>query len=121
MNLVPYLLFFSIYSLLSSRSTHERALTTYLEQPLSDRWYASAYEVEGPLFQVVMSLALHTPTLWKRHRLQHLKRKCTTEIPNNFYKINFPEKDRIKVFVLEKIEKKKCKNDCSGKIFQFNF
>lgn len=75
MHLIPYLLFYSIYTLLSSRSTHEKALATYLEQPVSERWLASGYEVEGPLFQVTLSLALHTPTVWQRHRIQHLKRE----------------------------------------------
>lgn len=72
---LPYLLQYSIYTLLSSRSTHEKALLTYLEQPVSDRWLISAYEVEGPLFQVTLSLALHTPTLWNQNRIQHLKRR----------------------------------------------
>lgn len=75
MHLIPYLLFYSIYTLLSSRSTHEKALATYLEQSVSERWLASGYEVEGPLFQLTLSLALHTPQLWQRHRIQHLKRK----------------------------------------------
>lgn len=76
MHFVPYLLFYSIYTLFSSRSfsREEKSLSTYLEQTVSDRWLASAYEVEGPLFQLALSLALHTPVIWKRNRVQHLKR-----------------------------------------------
>lgn len=80
MHFVPYSLFFSIYTLLSSRSfsREEKSLSTFLELPPSDRWLASAYDVEGPLFQITLSLALHTPTLWKKHRIQHLKRLMVT-------------------------------------------
>lgn len=80
MHLIPYLLFYAIYILLSSRSftREEKSLVTYLEQVVSDRWLASAYEVEGPLFQITHSLALHTPAIWKRNRIQHLKRLIVT-------------------------------------------
>lgn len=76
MHLVPYLLFYSLYILLSSRSfsREEKILASYLGLAVSDRWLESAYEVEGPFFQISLSLALHTPDVWKRNRLQHLKR-----------------------------------------------
>lgn len=76
MHLVPYSLFYAIYILLSSRSfsREEKTLTTYIEQPVSERWLTSAYDVEGPMFQLTMSLALHTPATWKQNRIQHLKR-----------------------------------------------
>lgn len=80
MHLIPYLLFYAIYTLLSSRSftREEKTLSTYLELPVSDRWLTSAYDTEGPLFQITHSLALHTPALWRRHRIQHLKRLLVT-------------------------------------------
>lgn len=76
MHLVPYLLFYAIYILLSSRSfsREEKTLATYLGQTVSERWLECAYEVEGPFFQITLSLALHTPDIWKRNRIQHLKR-----------------------------------------------
>lgn len=76
MHLVPYLLFYAIYILLSSRSftREEKTLATYLTQQPSERWLEYAYEVEGPFFQITLSLALHTPEIWKRNRIQHLKR-----------------------------------------------
>ncbi|KAJ6631770.1 Protein purity of essence [Pseudolycoriella hygida] len=76
MHLVPYLLFYSLYIFLSSRSftREEKQLTTALTSPINERWLESAYEVEGPLYQITLSLALHTPDLWKKHRIAHLKR-----------------------------------------------
>lgn len=76
MHLVPYSLFYAIYILLSSRSfsREEKTLATYLGQAVSERWLECAYEVEGPFYQITLSLALHTPDVWKRNRLQHLKR-----------------------------------------------
>lgn len=76
MHLVPYLLFYALYMLLSSRSfsREEKIIASFLGTPASERWLESAYEVEGPLFQITLSLALHTPDVWKRNRLQHLKR-----------------------------------------------
>lgn len=76
MHLVPYSLFYSLYILLSSRSftREEKTLTTFLTTPPSDRWLESAYEIEGPFYQITLSLALHTYDVWKRNRLQHLKR-----------------------------------------------
>lgn len=76
MHLVPYLLFYALYLLLSSRSfsREEKTLTTYLNQAPSDKWLETAYDVEGPLYQLVLSLALHTPDLWRKNKLAHLKR-----------------------------------------------
>lgn len=76
MHLVPYLLFYGLYILLSSRSftKEEKTLATFLGQAPSERWLECAYEVEGPFYQLTLSLALHTPGVWKTNRLQHLKR-----------------------------------------------
>lgn len=76
MHLVPYLLFYSLYMLLSSRSfsREEKILASYLGTAVSERWLECSYDVEGPLFQITLSLALHTNDVWKRHRLLHLKR-----------------------------------------------
>lgn len=49
-------------------------MTTYLTAAVSDRWLECAYEVEGPLYQITLSLALHTPANWAKYRVQHLKR-----------------------------------------------
>lgn len=57
-----------------SFSREEKTLVTYLSAVPSDRWLECAYEVEGPLYQATLSLALHTPALWAKYRLQHLKR-----------------------------------------------
>lgn len=76
MHLVPYLLFYSLYILLSSRSytREEKALTTALTSAINERWLECAYEIEGPFYQCTLSLALHTPNLWQKHKVAHLKR-----------------------------------------------
>uniref|UniRef100_A0A2M4DPD5 Putative e3 ubiquitin-protein ligase ubr4 n=1 Tax=Anopheles darlingi TaxID=43151 RepID=A0A2M4DPD5_ANODA len=76
MHLVAYLLFYGLYTLLSSRSysREEMILSAFIALKPSERWLECAYEAEGPLYLLTMSLALHTPELWTRHKLIHLRR-----------------------------------------------
>uniref|UniRef100_A0A182YND8 Uncharacterized protein n=1 Tax=Anopheles stephensi TaxID=30069 RepID=A0A182YND8_ANOST len=76
MHLVAYLLFYGLYTLLSSRSysREEMILSGFIAHKASERWLECAYEAEGPLYLLAMSLALHTPELWSRHKLVHLQR-----------------------------------------------
>ncbi|XP_055380592.1 protein purity of essence [Condylostylus longicornis] len=76
MHLVPYLLFYSLYMLLSARtsSREEKNLTTYLALPVGEKWLECAYDVDGPLYQITLSLALHSPTIWRNNKVTHLKR-----------------------------------------------
>uniref|UniRef100_A0A182NQY2 UBR-type domain-containing protein n=1 Tax=Anopheles dirus TaxID=7168 RepID=A0A182NQY2_9DIPT len=76
MHLVAYLLFYGLYTLLSSRSysREEMILSGFIAHKPSERWLECAYEAEGPLYLLTMSLALHTPELWSRHKLVHLQR-----------------------------------------------
>lgn len=101
MHLVPYLLFYGLYTLLSARSINsreEKTLVSYLEAPVNAKWLECAYEVDGPLFQITLSLALHTPELWKKYRIQHMRRllmlahvrNCSPSAMKNF--LTGPEK-----------------------------
>jgi E3 ubiquitin-protein ligase UBR4 len=76
MHLVPYLLFYSLYILMTLRSysREEKTLTGFLTSPITGKWLECAYDIEGPLYQITLSLAIHTPEIWSRHKLQHLKR-----------------------------------------------
>ncbi|XP_023302423.2 protein purity of essence [Lucilia cuprina] len=76
MHFVPYLLFYAVYLLLSSRSAarDSKTLLTYLTAAASEKWLESAYEVEGPLYMLTVSLALHSHETWQKHRIAHLKR-----------------------------------------------
>lgn len=76
MHLVPYLMFFSLYISLSTRSyiREEKTLTAFLNQPINEKWLESAYEVDGPAYQAVMSIVLHTQEMWTKNRIQYLKR-----------------------------------------------
>lgn len=80
MHLVPYLMFFALYISLSSRSyaREEKNLTVFLNQPVSEKWLESAYEVEGTIYQTVITLALHTPEMWLKNRIKFLKRLIVT-------------------------------------------
>ena len=75
MHFVPYLLFYAVYLLLSSRSAarDSKTLLTYLTASVSEKWLESAYDVEGPLYMLTVSLALHSHETWQKHRLSHLK------------------------------------------------
>lgn len=86
MHLVPYLLFYALYILLSSRSysREEKTLTTFLGQAVNERWLECSYEVEGPFYQITLSVALHTPGVWRTHRLQHLRRLIAMSQVRNF-------------------------------------
>lgn len=76
MHFVPYLLFYAVYLLLSSRSAarDSKTLLTYLTAPPSEKWLECAYDVEGPLYMITVSLALHSHETWQKHRIAHLKR-----------------------------------------------
>lgn len=76
MHLMPYLMFFSLYISLSTRLyTHEeKKLTAFLNQPINEKWLESAYEVDGPAYQIVLSIVLHTPEMWSKNRIKYLKR-----------------------------------------------
>ncbi|XP_030384737.1 protein purity of essence [Scaptodrosophila lebanonensis] len=76
MHFVPYLLFYAVYLLLSSRSAarDSKTLLTYLTAPPSDKWLECGYEVDGPLYMITISLSLHSRELWNKHKVSHLKR-----------------------------------------------
>lgn len=76
MHFVPYLLFYAVYLLLSSRSAarDSKTLLNYLTAAPSDKWLECGYEVDGPLYMITISLSLHSRELWNKHKLAHLKR-----------------------------------------------
>ncbi|XP_068151498.1 protein purity of essence [Drosophila tropicalis] len=76
MHFVPYLLFYAVYLLLSSRSAarDSKTLLTYLTAAPSEKWLECGYEVDGPLYMLTISLSLHSRDLWNKHKLAHLKR-----------------------------------------------
>lgn len=76
MHLVPYLMFFALYISLSTRSftREEKNLTAFLAQTVSEKWLESAYDIDGPVYETVLSIVLHTPEMWAKNRLKFLKR-----------------------------------------------
>lgn len=76
MHLVPYLMFFSLYISLSTRSytREEKALQAFLNQPINEKWLESSYDIDGPIYQIVLSIVLHTPEMWAKNRVKYLKR-----------------------------------------------
>jgi E3 ubiquitin-protein ligase UBR4 len=69
MHLVPYLMFFALYISLSTRSytREEKNLTAFLAQPVGEKWLESSYEIDGPVYQAVVSIVLHTPDMWAKN------------------------------------------------------
>ncbi|ALC38729.1 poe [Drosophila busckii] len=76
MHFVPYLLFYAVYLLLSSRSAARDAKTllNYITTAPSEKWLECGYEVDGPLYMLTISLSLHSRELWFKHKMAHLKR-----------------------------------------------
>lgn len=76
MQLVPYLMFFALYISLSTRSyvREEKSLTSFLAQAVGEKWLESSYEVDGPVYQTVLSIVLHSHDSWKKNRVQFLRR-----------------------------------------------
>lgn len=52
----------------------EASLIGYLEAHNSERWIETAYEAEGPLYWLTMSILLHSSDQWNMHRMTHLRR-----------------------------------------------
>jgi E3 ubiquitin-protein ligase UBR4 len=73
--LIPYLIHIAIYVLNTTRAfqREERNLASFLAAPV-DKWVASSYELDSPLYAVVVSLFVQTLDQWKEHRLLFLRR-----------------------------------------------
>lgn len=46
----------------------------YLDNASPEKWIESAYEAEGPLYWLAMSILVHQPERWSAHRVSHLRR-----------------------------------------------
>lgn len=76
MHLVPYLMFFALYISLATRSyaREEKTLSAFLSSGVSEKWLESSYEIDGPTYQAVLSIVLHTPEMWAKNRVKFLSR-----------------------------------------------
>ncbi|KAG8222860.1 hypothetical protein J437_LFUL003505 [Ladona fulva] len=77
MHLVPYLIHMALYVINTTRSgpREEKALTTYLDNAVTERWLDSSFEAEGPLYYAAFSPLLHSGERWSQGtRINHLKR-----------------------------------------------
>ncbi|XP_046403829.1 E3 ubiquitin-protein ligase UBR4 isoform X2 [Ischnura elegans] len=77
MHLVPYLIHMALYVINTTRSgpREEKALTTYLDNTVPDRWLDSSFEADGPLYYAALSPLLHSGQRWSQGtRLSHLRR-----------------------------------------------
>lgn len=80
-------MFFALYISLSTRSftREEKNLTSFLNQPVGEKWLESAYEVDGPVYQMVLSIVLHSPESWSQNRVKFLKRVLTAYHVRHLY------------------------------------
>lgn len=46
----------------------------YLENTSTEKWIESAYNAEGPLYWLTMSVLVHNPERWQANRISHLRR-----------------------------------------------
>lgn len=46
----------------------------YLDNSSLEKWIESAYDAEGPLYWLTMSLLVHPPERWQANRVAHLRR-----------------------------------------------
>ncbi|XP_071445233.1 E3 ubiquitin-protein ligase UBR4 isoform X2 [Hetaerina americana] len=77
MHLVPYLIHMALYVINTTRSgpREEKALTTYLDNSVPDRWLDSSFEADGPLYYAALSPLLHSGQRWAQGtKLSHLRR-----------------------------------------------
>lgn len=76
MCLVPYLMFFALYMSLATRSyiREEKTLSAFLNLAVSEKWLESAYDIDGPVYESILSIVLHTPEMWAKNRVKFLKR-----------------------------------------------
>lgn len=90
MQLVPYLMFFTLYISLSTRSyvREEKNLASFLAQAVGEKWLESSYEVDGPVYQTVLSIVLHSYDSWKKDRVQFLKRLLVAYHTRSLYPSN---------------------------------
>ncbi|KAB0801611.1 hypothetical protein PPYR_03797 [Photinus pyralis] len=76
MHLIPYLVHIALYVINTTRISkrEETSLLAFLENKSSEKWVECAYDAEGPLYWIVLSILVHSPQSWNVHKLVHLKR-----------------------------------------------
>lgn len=52
----------------------ETSLMQYLENTSPEKWIESAYDAEGPLYWLTMSILVHNAERWQNNRISHLRR-----------------------------------------------
>lgn len=80
-------MFFALYISLSTRSyvREEKNLTSFLGQIVGEKWLESSYEVDGPVYQMVLSIVLHSHESWKKNRVHFLKRVLVSYHARHLY------------------------------------
>lgn len=75
MQLIPHIMHMALYVINTTRSSQreEKNLANFLKLPV-EKWVESCYEVEGPLYWMVMAVHIYDQNIWKRERLTFLKR-----------------------------------------------
>ncbi|CAG9835872.1 unnamed protein product [Diabrotica balteata] len=76
MHLIPYLIHVALYVINTTRvnKREEANLMSYIEATNPEKWIETAYDAEGPLYWITMSILLHSRQQWQAHRLSHFRR-----------------------------------------------
>lgn len=87
MHIIPYLIHMALYVINTTRcgSKEEKALSAYVDTAPNDRWVEMSYAADGPLYWMVLSLLVHSPSRWQRNRLVHLRRAIVTAQVRHVY------------------------------------
>ncbi|KAF6041006.1 ubr4 [Bugula neritina] len=75
MLLIPYELLLALYVIINKRtaSVKEKNLRAFADTPKA-KWVESSYEVDGPAYWLIISLALWSTEEWKKQKLVFLQR-----------------------------------------------
>ncbi|XP_008551349.1 E3 ubiquitin-protein ligase UBR4 isoform X1 [Microplitis demolitor] len=76
MHIIPYLIHMALYVMNTTRASvkEEQQIMNYLKSSPSSAWLDQCYEAEGPLYQITLSLIVHSPVLWQEKKIIHLQR-----------------------------------------------
>lgn len=80
MHIIPYLIHMALYVINTTRcgAREEKTLSAYVDTAPNERWIEVSYAAEGPLYWMVLSLLLHSPSRWQTTKIAHLKRAIAT-------------------------------------------
>lgn len=69
-----FLLLFHLFCRTRASKKEEASLQSYLDTSSTEKWIESAYDSEGPLYWMTMSVLVHSVDKWSSNRVSHIRR-----------------------------------------------